>query len=667
MSGDDSQKLDMLAGELGVTRSYHDGTGQFRRASDEAVLAVVRALGAPAERIEDAGDALRVLEDARSSPSAPAVALAPFRSGSIVRLAAGAQRPRQATLVLESGEQLDMRVLDTDSGCQIHVSRETPAGCHRLELDGGGNGKSVLVVVAPERLPEMPRSWCAFAPLYALRQSTGGFASYADLVKLGEWIAGGRRPSDRHRDVSLLGTLPLLACFFEEPFEPSPYSPISRSFWSEIYVDPAHAPEAALLARTECVPSAPGTGRADYRRTMKERRHQIEALLAALEGSTGARRDAFERMIEEDRELASYAAFRAAVELYGSTWERWPARARDGLLRAGVDYDGETFRYHVYAQWLAREQLENAARQSPAGLYLDLPLGSHAGGYDTWRYADEFVRGVSVGAPPDAVFEGGQDWGFPPMHPERAREAGYAALRAALRHHFSHAALVRVDHVMGLHRSFWIPDGFTAADGVYVRSRKDELWAMLSAAAACGRGGGGTPVVGEDLGTVPDEVREEMHRRGALRMHVVPFECGHDAAALLREPPRESLACLGTHDMEPFATWWDGPAAPRDAIASSLQSNGSAADALPKLLSWLARSDATVACVNLEDLWLERERQNLPGSPAGDVSWQRQFARTTEDFTTDPRLRALLDVARGAASSGAAEAPAAEPATEPAA
>src|SRR5207253_5590404 len=176
---------------------------------------------------------------------------------------------------------------------------------------------------------------------------------------------------------------------------------ISRAFWSEIHVDPEAVPEAADLAQAAAPGAAknmgatPGAGtpcpaslRADYRMAIRERRRRIEALLARLDAHAGARRDAFERELEEDVELSRYAAFRAAVELYGKTWQHWPARAQDGVLRAGVDYDGEAFRYHAYAQWLAREQLERAASQSAAGLYLDLPLGSHSGGYDTWRYRD---------------------------------------------------------------------------------------------------------------------------------------------------------------------------------------------------------------------------------------------------------------------------------------
>jgi 4-alpha-glucanotransferase len=422
-------------------------------------------------------------------------------------------------------------------------------------------------------------------------------------------------------------------------------------------VDPAASPEfaASTLASTGVTVDAARNGNAsriDYRGWMRERRRQIETLLTALDAAGGARRDAIERAADEDDELRRYASFRAAVEMYRSTWDRWPSRARSGSLRPGVDFDGETFRYHVYAQLLAREQIGRAVADSPAGLYLDLPLGSHPGGYDTWRHADEFAQGIAFGAPPDAVFAGGQNWGFPPMHPERARTTGYACWRAALRHHFAHAAVLRVDHVMALHRAFWIPDGFDATDGVYVRYRSEELWSMLAIEAAAARGGLGAAVIGEDLGTVPDEVRSQMHARGALRMHVVPFECRDDADRPVCPPPRESMVCLGTHDMEPFAAWWDAPSTPRDRIAAYLGCEADPAQVLPALVAWMSASDATVVCANVEDFWLERERQNAPGSVAGDANWQRPFARTFEDFTTDTRIRYLVDLVRGTAMPG---------------
>jgi len=655
-SAQHAQALDELAEALGVTRGYHDGTGQWRRACDEAVIAVVRSLGAPLERIDDAPEALRsvraTIEDS-ASRRAPAVATVTSGEGGSVLFPCTRPEAARVRLVLESG---DSTSVVAEAGCagfaQVHVPRHIPSGYHNLEIEDGSELARVHVLVAPARLPSASKSWGLFAPLYALHTGTEegrSFATYSDIARLSTWMLDTAR--DGERDAAYLGTLPLLACYFEEPFEPSPYSPISRAFWSELYVDPAAAVEFdARDAVSLPSPTADTRGLIDYRHAMRERRAGIEALLRRLDERGGRRRDAFENALEDDEELARYAAFRACVERQGTTWQSWPTRARDGQLRPGSEYDGEAFRYHAYAQWLAREQIAAAATSSSAGLYLDLPLGSHGGGYDTWRHRDDFVGGVSVGAPPDAVFDGGQDWGFPPLHPERARAHCYAGVRAALKHHFEHAALLRVDHVMGLHRLFWIPEGFTAADGVYVRSRADELWSILAIEAARARGGKGAAVVGEDLGTVPDEVRAEMNRRGALRMFVVPFEGRDDAAAPIASPQTGTLACLGTHDMEPFAAWWDQAGTRRGEIAAFVGCNAetaTAADVLPALLAWLSAGDATIVVANLEDLWLETRRQNLPGTEAADRNWKRPFARSFDEFSLDSRVRRLVAVLAG--------------------
>jgi 4-alpha-glucanotransferase len=655
-----SHSLEELARVLGVTRSYYDGTGQPRRACDEALLAVVRALGAPVERAEDAQTELHARRE-RKADTDTTHAVEHGRSTDIVVRGHDGRRA-EARLILESSDSMRIAIEPGGNGeLRVALPPDLPAGYHRLDVERANERHTHRLLVAPRTLPSAPKGWGLFAPLYALRsRRRTELSTYGDLARLGRWMTDTASRSVHARDTAWLGTLPLLACFFEEPFEPSPYSPISRAFWSEIYVDPRLAPESEGLgadersavsregAATDRHAAAPRS-LLDYRSAMRERRSAIERLLAGLDRRGGARRDAFERALEEDDELARYAAFRASVEREGRTWQGWPARERDGALRPGSDFDGEAFRYHAYAQWLAREQIAAAASASPAGLYLDLPLGSHGGGYDTWRHAAEYAQGVSVGAPPDAVFEGGQDWGFPPTHPGRARTNGYAGLRAALAHHFAHASMLRVDHVMSLHRLFWIPEGFTAADGVYVDYPAHELWSVLAIEAARARGGRGAAVVGEDLGTVPDEVRAEMDARGALRMYVVPFEMRADEHQSLNQPPEASLACLGTHDMAPFASWWDATAPHRPDLARFVGSDAASPhDVLRGLLAWLAASPATVVFANLEDFWLEHERQNLPGTEAAATNWKRPFAEDTESFTQDEDVRTLVRTLRGA-------------------
>jgi 4-alpha-glucanotransferase len=186
--------------------------------------------------------------------------------------------------------------------------------------------------------------------------------------------------------------------------------------------------------------------------------------------------------------------------------------------------------------------------------YLDLPLGVHPHSYDIWRERGAFVLDASGGAPPDAVFTGGQDWGFPPLHPEAIRQQRYRYYIATLRHQLRHTDLLRIDHVMGLHRLYWIPNGLAPRDGVYVRYPSNELYAILSLESHRHR----TPIVGENLGTVPTYVNSTMARHSLHRMYVAQYELVGSVRKTLRAVPRDAVASLNTHDIAPFAAFWEG-------------------------------------------------------------------------------------------------------------
>ncbi|HYC53721.1 MAG TPA: 4-alpha-glucanotransferase [Candidatus Binatia bacterium] len=685
--------LTALCRALGVQRSYRDGTGTTRTPDVDALIAVLRELGAPMTGAEDAAEALRELRQQRWRRILPPVLCAEVGDRLWVSVRApGSPAPPQAQLVLENGEHIEIRAARGDSqsflpkGMErwvLHAPVLESAGYHSLEMEMDGEVHTALVLAAPPHLPEPAGAqWALFAPLYALHtRQREELATFTELGRFGELA---------HRaGASHVATLPLLAGFLGEPLEPSPYSPLTRCFWNELYVDVHEAPELRhspaarrLLESGEhraAAAAAIAAGRIDYGAAMHVRRAVLELLVRALdERGNEARRHAFEADLAAEPELARYAAFRAALDEQRTTWPSWPADLRDGRL-GEADFARPTFRYHAYAQWLARQQVAQAASASGAGLYLDLPIGSHGGGYDTWRWRDAFATAFSAGAPPDALFDGGQNWAFPPLHPERVRRAGYAPLRAALRHHFSHASVLRIDHILGFHRLFWIPPDAGARDGVYVGYRWRELWSVLAIEAARV----GAIVVGEDLGTVPGQVRRQIRQRRALRMYVMPFEGRQDEASPLAEPRDDCLACLGTHDTAPFATWWEttgdwgrrilakvatGAMAASGAVAATgamgamgamaasgaVTATGTAipsgdetgaelVEAQRALLAWLGRSDASIVLANLEDLWLEREPQNRPGTDAASGNWQRRAALSLEEIAADPGVRLLLE------------------------
>jgi 4-alpha-glucanotransferase len=318
-------------------------------------------------------------------------------------------------------------------------------------------------------------------------------------------------------------------------------------------------------------------------------------------------------------------------------------------------------------------------------LYADLPIGVHPDGFDPLWAPGAFVPGAHGGAPPDLFFAGGQDWAFPPLHPERMRQDGYHYFIGVLRRAFRHADYLRVDHIMGLQRLYWIPEGFDARHGAYVSYRAEELHAVVALEAYRA----GAVVVGEDLGTVPDGVRSRMAEDRMLRSWVLQFESS--GADPLPPAPSGVLASWGTHDLPRFVAHFsghdigererEGQLSPTDAAAERtgraywraalLRALGMADDAddtndaddpdeqgeiaaraLRGCLLHLASSAADLVLVDLEDLWGEREPQNRPGTGTGADNWRRRGTHTLSEAEHDTGtidfLRTLTQVREGA-------------------
>jgi 4-alpha-glucanotransferase len=318
-------------------------------------------------------------------------------------------------------------------------------------------------------------------------------------------------------------------------------------------------------------------------------------------------------------------------------------------------------------QWVAAAQLEDAAAVADGGgLMLDLPIGVNGAGYDVWRERRAFGAEAAAGAPPDAFWSQGQDWGAPPPHPEGAREDGYRYHAECLDTLFRYAAVARIDHVIGLHRLYWVPRGASAREGVYVRYRAEEWYALLSIAATRH----GAVVVGEDLGTVPGYVRPAMRRHGLLRTYVGQREA--NGAQGLPDPPAEAVAALNTHDMPTWAGFWRGTDVPlreelglidhaqaeemlaarrglREALPSSLPGIPRDADgrnprpSLEASLERLARGRAAIVMVSLGDLLGEPEPQNVPGTGAERPNWRRRFPLTVAELEDRREVTSTLE------------------------
>jgi 4-alpha-glucanotransferase len=560
------------------------------------------------------------------------------------------------------------------------VPNAVPPGYHTLRIEGPRFTAQSMVIAAPSRCPQPERSWGTFIPLHALRRETGdwGVGSFRDLQDLGAWTStmGG----------AYVGTLPVLAPYIDSSGGyAGPYLPASKLAWNEAHIDIASLPEMrsddrwADEARAAITSPAFDTelslirdlDSADVARVLQLKRPILELLATSLSRSDNPRRRAFEEFVTASDHLLAYARFRATCDSLGTSWQNWPSRAVHEV--AGSWMADEAIRHHLYAQWTADTQL---AEQANAGLYLDMPVGVHSSGFDTWFNPECFAQGASGGAPPDSFFAEGQSWGFPPLHPEGIRKQGYGYVISYLRHVMSRASVVRADHVMGMHRLYWVPDGFDARNGAYVRYHSDELHAIVTLEALRSD----TVVVGEDLGTVPKTVRSDMARDGMLRSFVMQFESTERDP--LPEPDKHSLATFGTHDLPTFLAYWNGNDIEEQAAFGHIDSARAEEDktkrkrwrasvlealrapeeahgadeplsALRGILDHMGRSDALVVQVDLEDLWLEPNQQNHPGT-ASSLNFKRRASLTFEDMVEDPDVLDTLRRLETARGEGAA-------------
>lgn len=614
---------------VGAQQAYWDVTGRLRRPPPEALRAVQEALD--------------------TDPHAPAPVVEPVAVAWRGRLRLQVRAPDgwdqvEFWLRQEDGREHAWRhppVRATGTGtCELVLPATLPLGVHQAQVKLQGRSHPCTVISAPLRLAYPHRLWGVFAPVHALWSSPEQpVGDSQDLLTLAEQTAsqGGH----------VVATLPLLPVF---PEDPSPYRPISRLVWNELLV---HLPRVAASAGHLV----------DYPAAFLNKRANLQQESGQLPAH---QQQEFLGWLQDHPQVEDYARFRAACEILGRPWRRWREDARQGRL--DLHADPGAVRAYAYAQWLAHTQLQQV--QQRCGLYLDFPLGVHPDGYDAWRYRHLFAKGVSVGAPPDPFSAQGQDWGFAPLHPLRLREEGYAYLRRCLAHHFRVCRLLRVDHVMGLHRLYWIPRGFPASAGVYVRYPADELYAVLLLEAWRA----GATVVGEDLGTVPGEVRRRLDRHGILRMYVLGFEVCPGFG--LPIPGANTVASLGTHDTAPFACWWTGEdlthlahlgllredhvAAARAKRAAEVETVarflGVPADApglaVRACLRFLAESPAACVVVNPEDLWLERERHNVPGTTeAQHPNWKRRLRQPVQEIFACPEVGAALEEVRRARTS----------------
>jgi len=624
---DELRALRSLATAMGVYTRYTDGLGRRVKVAPETLVRVCAALGAPVAQPGDAPQALRALRATRDPGRLPPVLVA--WNGALAPVPVGEGSAR-AVLRLEDGAAAPL----ASSAAGLRAP-QLPPGYHRLTVERSGITQTCTVIAAPVQAwhrPGSDRSWGIGTHLAALRSARSrAVGDVRDLEATCRWV--------RASGGDLVTLLPIGPTFNRDSPEPSPYSPVSRLFWSELILDlgSAHRP----------TPAPP---------TLDVTAADAEVRLA-LEGRPAP------DPAHLDEELVRYARFRGAQARLGKNWRDWPSLARAGRLR-DAHVDPAEVRFHLLAQTLARQQLHDLrGRLDVEGLRLglDLAVGVHPDGYDPWSRQHLFLDGMSVGAPPDGGFPSGQDWGFSPVLPGASRREGHRYLADTIAHQMGLAGVLRVDHVMALMRLYWIPHGFGLHEGTYVSYPAEELFAILVLESHRHR----CEVVGENLGTVPREIDEALPRHRIWGMYLAQFQASEDAQ--VAPPGPTDVALVGTHDTPTFAGWL----AVND-VAERVHYRLLAAQAVPSvekerrratrrlakrlgqrvndapalfaaLLEWLGGSESPLVIPWLEDFWLEDIRVNLPGTRSSErPNWQRPMRLLLDEVFTNREIDELL-------------------------
>jgi 4-alpha-glucanotransferase len=565
-----------------------------------------------------------------------------------------------------------------------------PTGYHRLRLekpDGQSLGTTRLIV-APERCHEPApilggeRPWGVAIQLYTLRSARNwGIGDFTDLAGFA------RAAAELGADV--VGLNPLHALFPADPALCAPYSPSSRYFLNVMYIDPEAIPEfrasveaqrlvgmPEFQARLENLRAAPFVDYPGVAACKLEVLRVLHGEFAAR--AVRARRLEFARFLKRHGKLLErFALFHALQDHFSAAgvrggWPAWPAAYRDpdgAAAQAFGEAEPAAVEFHCWLQWVAACQLEAAeqgAREAGLrlGLYRDLAVGPDGGGAETWTAPDLYAAGATVGAPPDPLALQGQDWGIPPLDPDALRERAYAPFIRLLRANMGTGGALRIDHVMMLMRLWWIPRGAPSSAGGYVHYRLDELMAIVALESERRR----CLVIGEDLGTVPPEVRAAMHAHRLYSYRVLYFE--READGRFRAPadyPRQALVTLATHDLPTLASFWAGTdidlrerlglypgpgqaeqqrverdaarhtllAALRGAGVAMGESEAGGADQSPPAWAvqrFLASTPSAVLMLQPED-WLGMETPvNVPGTHEQYPNWARKLAADWAEF-----------------------------------
>jgi len=623
--------LAALARAAGIVPSYTDQTGRRRRTGRATMRALLRGLGLPADTEAEVAEALAELRAEAAARTLP--------QWSVVE----AGMPPEG--LLDEGRDWELRLED---GTLIDGAGDSlpplPPGLHALSV---GAARCTLIS-APARLPLPPRSWGVMLPLHALRPTeTGGLADYADLAGVSEGLAG--------LGVDFVGLNPIHAGFWGDPGGFSPYTPSHRRRLSAFHIADMAAP-------------APDGPLIDYAKEIPRRRAVLERAFVEFETSGGD--PDFQTFLRAEGDaLDVFTLHQALSDRLGPYWRDWPQEMRDpasaAVAAARAELQG-SMRFHAWCQWRAREGLLQAngrAREAgiSLGLYLDLAVGTHPHGAETWEDRESFAYGASLGAPPDAFSADGQSWGLAPFNPRALVAQGFRPLAETLRCQMALSGAVRIDHILGFDRAFWVPEG--GAPGAYVQMPRAAMLAVLRMEAARA----GAVVVGEDLGNVPRGLRGALEASGILGCRVMLFERGRGRAPVFRDPARYppwSIASFSTHDLPTWRGWRAGheidarlaigdigeafakdeharrhtEVAAFDAMTARVGASGMDPASADAMHVALGASTSAMAMVQVENVLDIVAQPNLPGTVGEYPNWRQRLPVGPTALAEDHRM-----------------------------
>ncbi|MGW4941618.1 4-alpha-glucanotransferase [Actinoplanes sp. NPDC004185] len=634
--------LTALAEAHGVATWYEDWHRERKDVSRESVIGVLGLLGVDATTPASIAAELAEIRTAREQHRLP---------GTVV-VRQGDTQPLTGTIRLEDGTQVR---------ADGELPRDLPLGWHRLVTDE----QDVTLVVVPTELPEPPETWGWMLQLYALHSAASwGLGDLGDLRTFVEGSHG----------AGLVLLNPLHAITPAVAVPASPYSPSSRRFANPLYLrvadtDAYRRADPALREQVDALRPAPAAdGLIDYTAVWQAKRAALELL----------RPPADEVDLTADPGLTDFATFCALAEVHGPNWQQWPAEFRRPDSPAVADArTGDRVAFHVWLQQLLEDQLgaaNQAARDAgmPVGIVHDLAVGIDPSGADGWLLQDVLAAGVHTGAPPDAFNQLGQDWGLAAWRPDQLIQTGYAAYRDMLQRIFRRAGGLRVDHVAGLWRLWWVPPGMGAAEGTYVHYDPEAMLGILALEAHRA----GAVVIGEDLGTVLPVVTETLERMNMLGSAVLWFTRDYDDPAegylSAADYPRNALATISTHDLPTAAGFLVGEqvrvraelgqlAGPvedeqefadkdRAQLLVRLTEEGlitpdtPATEIIVAMHEFLARTPSRFITASLYDVLGELRQPNLPGTTDEYPNWRIPLTASLEEILADPRVARIAEV-----------------------